>query len=359
MNEQNEATNEGENEGSSPVNGKNDGTVLVGLDEGYREMKVAFRKNGVIVGMKCASSVRVGALGLSSPDSHSASYSTKVDGNSVTFTVGEFHDAIETRFPDFPVSPVTRVLANHVLILSGFGGRQVSLGTGLPPGEAYLPTGEKNLPLIDRKKANLSIPVVSKNGAPVPVVVKSEVYVQGIGALVDFLASERQTAINAPVGVVDVGGKTVDVAVIVPGDSGMSVDMRRSGSESIGVLDAMETLANLLRSRFNLSEKIPAAILEKSLTTGSVRIFGSTHDIADLVTEAKNEIMERLHPFITAKLGRGQSLDKILYTGGGSLLLPTLMEQYPHVVLSPDPQFANARGFLLYLEMMMEKGTSR
>lgn len=326
--------------------------VLVGIDDGYRETKVVFRQNGRLAEVKCPSSVRVGAIGLSSLDGKSFGYTTTVDGKEVTYTVGHFHDAVETRFPDFPVSPIVRVLVNHGLQMAGLGGSDVVVATGLPPGDAYLPSGERNKDLIERKKENLLVPVRMRDGGEMPHIVRGEVYVQGIGALIDHLSSSRRSKLSAPVGVVDVGGRTVDVAVILPDGEGMSVDMRRSGSENIGVIDAMDALSNLVRSHFRLDEKIPLGILEKSLDSGSITLFGQKRDIQNLVRDAKNEIMERLRPFITAKLGRGQDLEMILFTGGGAMVLPTLLSSYSHAVRGESPQFANARGFLLYLEMM-------
>ena len=325
--------------------------VLVGVDDGYRETKLAWRdKKGGLKTFKVPSSVRIGALGVSSFDGKVSGYETE----GITYSVGDFTDGEDTRFPGYAVSPIVRVLVHHALIGAGFEGKKVSIATGLPPRDAYLPSGERNIGLIAQKKERMAVPVSRRDGGKLAAIVGHEVYTQGIGALVDYL-SVKNEEIPGPVGVVDVGGQTTDVAVIVPGPEGMAVDLRRSGSESVGVLDVLDEISRLIRVQEHLDDRLPVSALERALSSGEMMLWGKKKDVTAIVNQAKSEIAERIRRFVTGKIGRGVDLSFVLFSGGGAKVLDGIFS-YPHLVESEDPQFANARGFLYYLELVNGAG---
>lgn len=322
--------------------------ILVGVDDGYRETKLAWRDRGTVKVFKIPSIVRIGALGTTSLDGKVSGYETE----GITYSVGDFTDGEETRFPGYAFSPIVRVLVNHALVSAGFSGKEIEIATGLPPRDSFLPSGRKNLDLIEKKRQSFGVPVSRRDLGPLPEIVGHEVYTQGIGALVDYLSGVGMTGIEAPVGVVDIGGRTTDVAVIIPGEAGMSIDHRRSGSENIGVLDVFDEISRLIRERESLDEKISMSVLERAMKTGKMMLWSRETSVEDIVRSAKAEIGERIRRFVSSKLGRGSDLQMVLFTGGGALALPELSSLYPHTVQTTDPQFSNARGFLSYLELM-------
>ena len=316
--------------------------IQVGVDDGYRETKLAWRENGILRTLRVPSLVRVGALGVTDLDGTLSGYETEGE----TYSVGDFREGEETRFADYPLSPLVRVLVHHALVLAGFSGKDVGIATGLPPRDAFLPDGRKNAELIARKIERFSLSIQLRGGGDPARVREHRVYTQGIGALIDFLFDgETLRELSGPVGVVDIGGRTTDVAVVLPGPGGLTIDHARSGSENVGVLDILDDLSRLIRTKERIDD-IPLSALERALTTGTIRLWGRDREVADLVTLAKARTSERVSRVVSVFLGEAADLETILFAGGGALALPDLLKRYPHAVTVPDPQFANARGFL-------------
>ena len=71
------------------------------------------------------------------------------------------------------------------------------------------------------------------------------------------------------------------------------------------------------------SKRFPSARPTRPCAPGSVRLFGKTHDVADLVRDARQQLIERLHAETQRQLGRGAELERILFVGGGAVALAT------------------------------------
>ena len=322
--------------------------IHVGVDDGYRETKIAWMENGALRTLKIPSRVQVGAFGVSDLDGTLSGYETEEE----TYSVGDFREGEETRFSGYPTSPLVRVLVHHALVLAGFSGKDVTIATGLPPRDAFLPDGRKNADLIRRKIDRFALPVRLRSGGAPARVAEHRVCTQGIGALIDFLFDGRELrTLSGPVGVVDIGGRTTDVAVVMNGEKGLTIDHRRSGSENAGVLDILDDLSRLIRTKERIDE-ISLSALERALATGTIRLFGGNRDVSDLVTAARKRTSERVSRFAEVRLGDAADLETILFAGGGALALPDLLKRYPQAGTVPDPQYANARGFLKSLLLL-------
>ena len=316
--------------------------IHVGVDDGYRETKIAWMENGTLRTLKIPSQVQVGAFGVSDLDGTLSGYETEEE----TYSVGDFREGEETRFSGYPTSPLVRVLVHHALVLAGFSGKDVTIATGLPPRDAFLPDGRKNADLIARKIERFAAPVSLRSGGEPARVAEHRVCTQGIGALIDFLFDGRELrTLSGPVGVVDIGGRTTDVAVVMNGENGLMIDHRRSGSENAGVLDILDDLSRLIRTKERI-DKISLSALERALATGTIRLSGVDREVSDLVIAARKRTSERVSRFAEVLLGDAVDLETILFAGGGALALPDLLEGYPQAATVPDPQYANARGFL-------------
>ena len=316
--------------------------IHVGVDDGYRETKLAWKENGEIRTFRMPSLVRTGALGVSDLEGNLSGYET--DGE--VYSVGDFREGEETRFSGYPLSPFVRVLVHHALVMAGFSGHEVTIATGLPPRDAFLPDGRKNADLISRKIERFARPVTLRGGGEAARVREHRVCTQGIGAVIDFLTDGAALKdLSGPIGVVDVGGRTTDVAVVVLGPGGLAIDHARSGSENAGVLDILDDLSRRIRTTERVDD-IALSALERALATGTLRLWGEDRNVADLVADAKIRTRERVRRVVSVFLGDGSDLETILFAGGGALALPDLLEGYPQAAAVPDPQFANARGFL-------------
>ena len=86
-------------------------------------------------------------------------------------------------------------------------------------------------------------------------------------------------------------------------------------------------------------------------------LFGTTHDVAELVRHARRELVQRLHVETQRQLGRGAELERILFVGGGAVALAEdIRDWFPNQTIAPHPAFANARGiFYFYFYRLLFK----
>ena len=122
--------------------------------------------------------------------------------------------------------------------------------------------------------------------------------------------------LNVPVAVIDVGGRTTDFLVVAE----QAVRHNGSGSLRCGLLDLNRHVAEGIRARFDL-EAVSERAMDDAARTGSVRLFGKSHDVADLVRGARHQLLERLHAETQRQLGQGVELEQIVFVGGGALAL--------------------------------------
>ena len=60
--------------------------------------------------------------------------------------------------------------------------------------------------------------------------------------------------------------------------------------------------------------------------------------------------MLRIEQETRRRLGRGAELERVLFVGGGSVVLADAIRHwFPNQAIAPHPAFANARGMLKYL----------
>jgi plasmid segregation protein ParM len=268
----------------------------------------------------------------------------------VSYTVSDgLADTEDTRFSDFPRHPLNRVLVHHALAKSGFGDKDVVIATGLPVSYYYV-GGKPNEILIAAKSENLSKKVVSDSG-PLARIVRNDVTTEAIAAYFDQIigmdgqpTEVYEQISEASVGVIDIGGKTTDCAVIMPG--GAHVDDARSGSKDIGVLMLNDAVESELRAKFQL-DVIPPALIERAVMNGIARISGKDHDVSDIVNRQKEALAEKIMSVVRSTIGAGRDLEWILFVGGGSLVMKEQLAKYFEHARFPDrPEYANARGML-------------
>jgi plasmid segregation protein ParM len=323
--------------------------IPVGLDDGYAAVKVAFMKDGKIRMFSVPSRARMGLVGIGTIDSSGTSPVGGYRTEGINYTVSPDIEGEETRVPDYNVSPLARVLSHHALVKAGFGGKPVRLASGLPPNDLY------DADLVRRKIESFAVPVERLDGGESPAIADHRVYPQGVVAVVDWLydgVSVREQ--RYPVGVVDIGGQTTDLSVILPPESpggAFRVDREKTVSFSgYGVLSAMSILRKKLIRHFGLDE-ISTSLTSEALRTGIVRLFGKESAIQELRDEAISEVSSQIATRVRSVLGKGTSLDAVLFVGGGSRVFSGLAGSYPNALVPENPEFANARGMLKILTM--------
>jgi plasmid segregation protein ParM len=283
-----------------------------------------------------------------------ASYSTEGE-NFTTTDAGALATYADTRQAHYQTSSMNRVLVHHGLHRAGFAGKDVAIVAGLPISE-YFKGDARNDTLIAAKIANLMKPVIPLTAGVEPVRITSvEVRAEGVMTFFDLLYRGDgsvddeflKLAARRPLAIIDIGGKTTNIVVITEGEN-KGIYQQRSGSELLGALEFRDGVSDALRQRFNLQGNPPADYVEESILSGIYEIHGRDEDVSDLVDNARAAFSSRILSAITRKVGAGDDLAGMIFTGGGTLLMggaawaKTVYKG--RTIVPADPVFSNARG---------------
>jgi len=323
-------------------------TLLVAIDDGYAQTKLyGEAEDGSIVRHCMRSSVRPGRYGLGSISGVGAVglYETDEDG---AFTVSEDVEAENTQFDGFHLSTMNRVLVNHALVSAGYAGKDVSIITGLPVADFFL-NGFKDEEKVNAKQANLKKPVrLTSGGESTAKVDDVRVGCQAVAAWVDFALDDdfnEREGIDGAVAIVDIGGRTTDIATVI---DGQSVDHARSGTANIGVLDVYKAVESAIGARFKIRDRFPTKQIDHAVREGTIRLWGKDNAVSDIVEEVVKEHEAKIVREIERRIGSGAAMSAVVFVGGGSALFKKIAERFPNGKMSPDPEYANARGLFKY-----------
>lgn len=255
----------------------------------------------------------------------------------------------ETRSPDFHVSEIDRVLVRHALVEAGFGGDRITLLTALPVDE-YFRAGEVNRERIDRKMANLKRGVSIMGGsAQMPQIVDSRVGCQAIAAYFDHTLRDdgRPSGNELPgeAAIVDIGGSTTDVAVVI---SGKSIDQAASGALRRGVLDVHAAFLEGLTKELGFTPRLSPAAMDRAIRTGRISAFREERDVSAILQAAIQDVGGQIIRDVERKIGNAAMMDAVVFVGGGAGLFADVVRHWRGVTIPDDPEFANARGLLKY-----------
>lgn len=262
-----------------------------------------------------------------------------------------------TYFDGYPFSGLNRAIVQHALQQAGLGGRSVHAVSGLPVGSFYRKDGSRCEDTLVRKRDSLKQAVSPLDGRLPAAIAFHEIIPEALAAWYDHVITESRDGVQleperlqAPVAVVDIGGRTTDYVVVAD----QAVLHGGSGSLRCGLLDVKRDVRDAIQGRFDL-ETVSERLVEEALQRGTVRLFGQTHDVSPLVKVAERQLVERLHAETQRQLGRGAELERILIVGGGAVALaPHIRDWFPNQAVAEHPAFANARGMLKYLRYVCD-----
>jgi len=328
-------------------------TIGVGLDDGYAFTKVALPDGRLIAIPSRARIGRANVTWLNGSEQRVFEYET----DDTLFAVGDI-DGEPTHFDGYPFSGLNRAIVQHALHEAGLGGQSVHAVSGLPVSSFYLKDGSQRMEVVERKRNSLKQAVQPIDGRLPAAIAFHEVIPEALAAWYDHIITEANGGVqleserlSVPVAVVDIGGRTTDFVVVAD----QAVRHNGSGSLRCGLLDLKRQVGESIRGRFGL-EEISERATDAAVRTGSVRLFGKTHDVEQLVREARHQIIERLHAETQRQLGRGAELERILFVGGGAVALASdIQDWFPNQAIAPHPAFANARGMLKYLRYVCQE----
>ena len=331
--------------------------IALGVDDGYYNTKVV-GPNGAFVTESRARIGTANVVAFADSDVNVCEYET----DNVAYAVGKIN-ADNTAFDDYPTDPLNRIIVHHALLAAGYGGREVTITTGLPV-RLYYKRGRnpgKNEDLIARKIENLSKPVTLTKGQPHPSVTDAEVVIakhhvipEGFAAWFDYLIEEdakgnvkRHTSREKEaVAFIDIGGRTTDYAVIAD----RAVQLDASGSIDVGMLKVNELVHDEICAEYNLAS-LKSASVDAAVKDGLIRLHGKDVDVRDIVSHAKREVVEQIKQNTKRLIGsRAAELERVIFIGGGvDGLRGHLSGWFSNQIVMENPVFANARGMGKYM----------
>lgn len=326
--------------------------ILVGVDDGFAATDVVVMEGG-----KITLEISIPSRARQGEDGHEAfGESTgphpcyETDG--LVYTVSDSYNAESAGFNEYPFSGMNRVVIHHALRVAGLAGRDVRIATGLPLSNYYLgATANKNDDVLMRKDASVRSTVKSMDNSPLANILSHEVCPEGLSSWIDYAVDEHglfRVSLDETVGVIDIGGRTTDVAVMLPGGK---PDHARKGSAMIGVLNVVSDLETALLPQ----GKFPSMVIEKALRTRTIKRHGSELDISEAIDKAVRDVGEKIKRSVDRILNDTVDIDRILLVGGGAYFFKEALSGYPQLLVPSTPEFANARGFAKRLTMTAKK----
>lgn len=329
------------------------GTLCVGVDDGFNNTKIALPTGQVLLRPSRAAVGHSRTMALGRAPSQSCEYTTQGQTYHIDGVNGS-----PTRHDDYPTSALNRVIVHHTLHAAGLSGQALDIVSGLPV-RMYFVQGGKVTPndvLIQAKRGSLSREVSKTDAAPIHIQ-KQQVLPEGFAAWFDYIieahgdhVSHHADRERHPVAIIDIGGRTTDYAVIAD----RNVQINQSGSVNIGMLDVRERLGHLIREAHDLDQVPNERTLDHAFTRKSVRLFSCDHDVKPLIHQACNDVLAQIKNEAMARIGKGAELERIIFIGGGTQAMGTLIDGwFPHQVTAQNPIYANARGMLKYAKYVI------
>ena len=140
-------------------------------------------------------------------------------------------------------------------------------------------------------------------------------------------------------GIIDIGFQTTDLALATPQFIESS-----SGSLDVGVRSIADQLSRDLSRKYSITLDTTEA--EEALRHKSVRIFGESVDLSEMIEERTREVAELILAYAHSLWGRGERLNRMILAGGGANIFRSYFSTYPNLHVPEEPSLSNVRGYL-------------
>jgi len=143
------------------------------------------------------------------------------------------------------------------------------------------------------------------------------------------------------VGIIDIGYKTSDIIQF----DDLNYLERFSSTSANGISSIYKDVSNYLSTKHSIYKEDYQ--LEECVQDGYLKIRNGRIDLSEVIGEAKRSLAKKISTEVKSLWGNLPEVEVVIVTGGGgSLLHLELMELLgDDVVLSPEPQIANVRGY--------------
>ena len=323
---------------------------IVGLDAGCAAIKVVYQdKKGCIVESSVLSLAKSGKASIGMSGVSGVTY--LCDGEEWSICASGF-GAEDTRFNDYPFSTLNAVLSWHALVECGFEGQPLQVSSGLPINQFY--NGVSG-PIEDNilKKHNHYQMTVSRltncGFKEIELDIESiMVCPESVAAWADVCLDDdgqpRFEVIN-PVGLVDIGGRTTDIAVITGGLQ-FEVVPEYTGTINIGYLDIYQRLNEFISNRFDYHHHIDISVMEQAVRSGQITLFNNQPiDISEQIADAKKDVTRRIMREVGRRFSKVNQLAGVCYSGGGAEDMRSDLMKENNMIIPDRAAFANARGY--------------
>jgi plasmid segregation protein ParM len=312
------------------------------VDVGYSHVKAAGPSGRVLIPSVVAPYRELPLADLSRNETGHVVAIRRVDGSVSRYFVGELA-LREGKGATFTLDREKHLHPNHdVLLLAAArllgAGANASVVVGLPV--AYYRNQKDEL----RRHVEGLHAEVSVNGGHFVRVSfgKVVVYPQAAGALLAAPDLPEAGLVLA----VDVGYRTTDYVTAEVRDGQARPVASLCGSAEVGVFNVHEALCAEYQVRTG-APLSPMRASEIARNGGLTYYYGRELDLSGVLEKARAEVARQVADQVRAALAdRLAEVRKVYLVGGGALELPFLARLLPAAEVLPDPQWANAAGFL-------------
>ena len=325
-------------------------SILIGQDSGCAYIKTAFYNDkGEIVEHGIPSLLKRGKSTVGLGDDRGVTY---LEGREEWSINPDPIATADTRFDSYPYSTINCVLSLHALKESGFTSEDdLQIASGIPLNHFY-EGSDLNTGNIEDKLEIFNRTITIHGGGDVPKPNIAQVYPEALGGWIDICLDDKGNDVekqSQPVGLVDIGGRTTDIAVVLPG---FKIEPDFTGTINIGYLDVCSKLNEFLNDQYKCGD-LNTAVLDESLRTKTIKLYrDGVIDVSQEVDDAIKIISGEVMREVERKLNKANHLLGVCYFGGGAEHMQEQLKKKEHVFIPERPQFSNARGYLKTLKFL-------
>jgi len=145
----------------------------------------------------------------------------------------------------------------------------------------------------------------------------------------------------------DLGFNTLDCFVI----EGARVNDRYSGGDTLGMRRACSLLKSTVRDQYGVTISLQEADSFLRDTRPVLHHSQGSTDLAPLANQALDNAFGGVASYLEETWGNGKQFRRLIFTGGGAEALKNrLTALYPHAIVLPDAQTANAGGLAKFAQ---------
>ena len=317
-------------------------------DDGSTNVKLAWFEKGNINTSLSTNSFRKGwkVEGLGS----NQTYNYELEGQKFTFDEVS-NEAIKTTHIEYQYSDVNVLAVHHALLKSGIPPQEVSLTVTLPISEFYTPDCQKNELAIQRKTDNLMRPV-RLNKHEGFVITGVEVMPESLPAVFSQLVEDDVGALEKSL-VIDLGGTTLDVGVIVGQFDDVSAIY---GNSAIGVSMVTQAVLTALKmASSDTSALVADELIKRREDDAFIRQVVNDESKIPLVLSTINSAIEKLGAEVVDDLAGFRNVNRVYLVGGGASLIEPAVKQAWHNIshkihVMDTPQLALVKSIAKFKE---------